>query len=107
MPSNPTPSPSVSPLLTPAMTGGKPQPPGTRVVIGDGSGGGPALIIGEPFGEEMILAVASPKPLAKTDLPDSMTEREFLSLFRTLLIGHGNAPARTVAAYTLLTTKAE
>ena len=97
---------------TPAMANGRPWPAGSRVTIGDGSGGGPALAIGEPFGDEMILAVAAPFPLTSTELPATMTEREFLSLFRRTLLGHGTRGVtllradQAAAAYTVLTTRA-
>ena len=97
---------------TPAMSGGRPWPAGSRVTIGDGSGGTPALAIGEPYGDEMILAVAAPFPLTGSALPTSMTEREFLSLFRRTLLGHGTRDVslkradQAAAAYTVLTTRA-
>lgn len=97
---------------TPAMDAGRPWPAGSRVSIGDGSGGAPALAIGEPFGDEMILAVAAPFPLTESELPTTMTEREFLSLFRKTLLGHGTRglseerAGRAAAAYAVLTTRA-
>ncbi len=97
---------------TPAMTSGRPWPANSRVVVGDGSGGAPSLAIGEPYGDEMILAVAAPSPLTSTSLQVIMTEREFLSLFRRTLQGHGTrdiSPVRAdqaAAAYAVLTTKA-
>ncbi|MEI6558363.1 MAG: C1 family peptidase [Rhodospirillaceae bacterium] len=99
-------------IQTPTMTEGRPWPPGSRVVIGDGNEGRTGLAIGEPFGEEMILAVAAPFPLTSTELPATMTEREFLSLFRRTLLGHGTRGVTVVradqaaAAYALLTTRA-
>ena len=97
---------------TPAMTAGRPWPAGSRVTIGDGSGGMPSLAIGEPFGDEMILAVASPFALTAAELPTTMTEREFLSLFRRTMLGHGSrglseeSAAQAGAAYAVLTTRA-
>ena len=99
-------------LHTPATTNGRPWPAGSRVVIGDGSDNGPAMVIGQPFGTEMILAVAAPFALTTTELPTSTTEREFLSLFRKALLGRGTrgvklAPAdRAAASYALVTTRA-
>ncbi len=96
---------------TPAMAQNRPWPPRSHVTVGDGNGGSPSLAIGAPFGDEMILAVASPYPLTNADLPVVASDREFLSLFRRSLLGYGtrdfsllrSTPA--AAAYTLLTTK--
>ncbi len=97
---------------TPAMTTGRPWPPGSRVTIGDGSRGTPSLVIGEPYGDEMILAVAAPFPLTSSELPEMTTEREFLTLFRRTLLGHGTRDVtaekagQAAAAYAVLTTRA-
>ena len=99
-------------IHTPAMTAGRPWPAGSRVTIGDGSGGRSPLAISKPFGDEMILAIAAPTPLASANLPEIMTEREFLTLFRRTLSGHGargvtQARAnQATAAYAVLTTRA-
>ena len=94
------------------MTSGRPWPAGSRVTIGDGSGGHSPLAISKPFGAEMILAVAAPFPLTSAELPEIMTEREFLTLFRKTFLGHGArgvSQARAnqaAAAYAVLTTRA-
>ncbi|MBF0562283.1 MAG: C1 family peptidase [Alphaproteobacteria bacterium] len=98
-------------LHTPAAVEGRPWPPRSRVTIGDGRGGQPAFAIGPPFGDEMILVLAVPQPLFASELPASMTEREFLSLFRKALLGHGTRGVQPVsrdqaaAAYSVLTTQ--
>ncbi|MEI8394974.1 MAG: C1 family peptidase [Rhodospirillaceae bacterium] len=98
-------------LYTPATSQGRPLPAGTKLTIGDGSDGQSKLLIGPPFGDEMILAVAAPFALTATALPETMMEREFLSLFRKALLGRGTRGVTrassnfAAAAYTLLTTK--
>jgi len=100
-------------LYTPASTQGRPLRPDTRLAIGDGNAGTPRLAIGAPYGEEMILAVAAPMPLTSEEPAVTMTEREFLSLFRAAMLGHGSRgviripdhSATAAAAYTVLTTK--
>ena len=99
-------------LYTPATNNGHPLQPGLHLTIGDGNAGQARLMVAPPFGDEMILAIAAPTALTATELPETMTEREFLSLFRTALLGRGaRAVTRAThdtmaaAAYTLLTTR--
>ncbi len=57
-----------------------------KVVFGDGGGGGPSFTASKPFGNEMILAVASASPLFEHPLPKAQTEREFLSSLRRAIL---------------------
>ena len=64
--------------------------------FGDGKEGRRKFTVGAPFGNEMILAVASKSPLFSKDRPLVETEREFL----TALQGGHHRPARPRAART-------
>jgi hypothetical protein len=68
--------------------GSAPQPtPGNRtLVFGDGTDGRPRVTISGPFGREMIIAVASRRPLFAGELPLHQTDREYLSALRRALI---------------------
>lgn len=57
----------------------------------------------EPFGNEMVLALASTGPLFGTELADHATEREFLTLLRARLAGA--APGDIEAAVVRLRTR--
>ena len=57
--------------------------PGTRLLLGAGSPGAEAQFrIGPPFGQEVIVVVASAKPLFGSTLPETPTERDYLTTFR-------------------------
>ena len=73
--------------------------PNEIVILGKGEGQ-PDLRISAPYGTEMIIAMASASPLFDTTLPDSMTEREFLTVLRKALIykPRRSDPDRVVAA---------
>lgn len=97
-------------LHTPAANGGRSLPAGSSVILGDGREGRPAFTIGAPYGDEMILAIASPQPLFTSEPDQSMTEREFLTLFRRALLGHGaralGGSDMAAASYIRLVTRA-
>jgi len=74
---------------------GKPLPPNSPVTLG-----GPQKfrISGPPFGEEIVLAVASRLPLFALDRPAEETEREFLTQFRLALYEQNKRGQADIAA---------
>jgi len=78
-----------------------PVAPNTRLVLGDGKKG-QRFLVGAPFGEEMVVVVASASPLFLAKRPARETEREYLTNFRIAFLakslsGKGN---RIVSAAT-------
>ncbi len=95
-------------LVQPKGLAPSPQPPSRTIVLGDGSAGGPKFTIEQPYGDEMILAIASQSPLFDEGRPSPETEREFLTAFRKALLVRPTADAakRNVsAAWIALSTK--
>ncbi|MGD0958519.1 MAG: C1 family peptidase [Methylomonas sp.] len=88
----------------------KPIPPDTRLLLGNGEDGGPKFTVSPPFGDEMLIAIASASPLFDEDLPKSQTEREYLTRFRQafLAVPQRGANSRIVsAAMNTLITRAK
>lgn len=69
-------------LSWPVGVAPKPLPPNTRLTFGGGKGGQPIYRIGKPFGDEIIVVVASATPLLPSVLPRTQDDRDYLSLFR-------------------------
>ena len=86
-------------------------PPQTQLTIGDGLEGRPKFTVSAPFGNEMIVALASKSPLFADDRPLVETEREFLTALRKAIIARPDPtqPERVVSAsfVTLETTQGE
>ena len=86
-------------------------PAGADLRFGDGLEGRPRFTVAPPFGNEMIVALASRSPLFAEDRPLVETEREFLTALRKALLARPDPtqPERLVAAgFTVLeTTKGE
>ncbi len=72
----------------------------TVLRFGDGFEGRQKFTVGEPFGNEMIVAIASKSPLFSEDRPLVETEREFLTALRKAIIARPDPgqPERTVSA---------
>lgn len=82
--------------------------PHSRVVLGLGADGGPKFKVSSPFGNEMLLAVASQSPLFPTPLPRVATEREFLTALRAaILLRSPNGPVNgdIAASYIAISTQ--
>ena len=83
--------------------------PANKVLnFGDGKEGRQKFTIGAPFGNEMIVAVASKSPLFSKDRPLVETEREFLTALRGAIIARPDPtqPERVVsAAFAAIKTK--
>ena len=59
----------------------KALPPNTRMTFG-GGGNEPVYRITPPFGDEIVVVVASASPLFPDELPDTATSRDYLTSFR-------------------------
>jgi hypothetical protein len=81
----------------------RPVPPGSRIVLGGGAGGQPVYRVGKPFGDEIIVVVASASPLFREELPETASDREYLTSFRkAFLVRPKDASgARVVSAVAL------
>lgn len=86
-------------------------PPKMRLTFGDGLEGRAKFTVSAPFGNEMIVALASKSPLFTEDRPLVETEREFLTALRKAIIARPDPtqPERVVSAsfVTLETTLGE
>ena len=85
-------------------------PANAALKFGDGKEGRQKFTVGAPFGNEMIVAVASKSPLFSKDRPLVETEREFLTALRGAIIARPDPtqPERVVsAAFAALETKQE
>ena len=72
----------------------------TKMRFGDGQEGRSKFTVSAPFGNEMIVAVASRSPLFTEDRPLVETEREFLTAMRKAIIARPDPtqPERVVTA---------
>ena len=83
-------------------------PPQAQLKFGDGLEGRSKFTISAPFGNEMIVAIASKSPLFAEDRPLVETEREFLTALRKAIIARPDPaqPERVVSAsFVTLETK--
>lgn len=60
--------------------------PRSKLTLGDGRDGGPHFTVSPPFGDEIVVAVASAAPLFAEPRPTTETEREFLTALRAALM---------------------
>ena len=81
----------------------KALPPNTKVTFGGGAGGEPVYRIAAPFGDEIVVVVASASPLFPDEPPDTETNRDYLTSFRKsfLLRPQSGGGQRTVSALAL------
>src|SRR6185312_1061943 len=93
------------------------KPPGVvpqalppRTIVDLGGGGDPRVFkVGPPFGDEVVIAVATASPLFTDGIPASATERDYLTALRKTLLykPDPNQPDRLVDAKVIaLTTRA-
>lgn len=73
-------------LVQPGAKMLKPLNPNTKLIFGDGKNGRPQFRVRKPFGDEMIVAIASPSPLFAEELPKNQIEREYLSQIEQFLL---------------------
>jgi hypothetical protein len=95
-------------LVQPRGPAPTPQPQARTIVLGDGSVGGPKFTVDGPYGDEIIIAIASASPLFDQGRPSLETEREFLTAFRRALLVRPAADAekrKISGAWIALTTR--
>ncbi len=56
--------------------------PNSKVIFGGGKNGEPVYRIGAPYGDEIVVAVASASPLFPEGMPEAAIDREYLTSFR-------------------------
>lgn len=85
----------------------KALPPNTRLTFGGGANGEPVYRIAPPFGDEIVVIVASASPLFQEELPDTATSRDYLTSFRKSFLtrpkGGGGERAVSVVAVPIKT----
>ena len=88
-------------LTQPTSVDLKPKGSHTQVRFGDADQGQMALTVSPPVGDELLLVVASEKPLFAAARPDSETDRQFLSGLReAVLSGDSGRITATVVPVT-------
>jgi hypothetical protein len=78
--------------------------PHARLALGDPANGGPRWEVGPPYGTEMIVAVASERPLFTTSRPEAEQSDAYLAALAAALRGGGGG---RVAARVLMVDVAE
>jgi hypothetical protein len=78
----------------------KPVESNTHLVFGNGEKGRGKFTINAPFGDEILVAIASSIPLFDEELPKNQIERDYLTQFRQALLGRfkKNIPDRVISA---------
>jgi hypothetical protein len=76
--------------------------PNTKITFGGGNNGEPVYRIAPPFGDEIVVIVASASPLFQDELPDTATSRDYLTSFRKSFLvkpksGGGNRAISVIA----------
>jgi serine/threonine-protein kinase len=59
--------------------------PGVRIALGDPASGGPRWEVGPPYGTEMIVALASERPLFDTARPEAEPSDDYLAALAAAL----------------------
>lgn len=80
-------------LTRPKGSRDEPVPANTHLVFGDGQAGRDHYKVGPPYGPEVVVAIATPRPLFSGELPTRQIERDYLNQFRQALHGRGAAAA--------------
>ena len=84
--------------------------PRTKLTMGDGRDGGPTFSVVPPFGNEIVIAIATRSPLFSDRLPQKQTDREFLTALRRAVMARPDSsmPLRELgASYEAFETKAQ
>jgi len=91
-------------LTQPTASGLKPKAPHTQLKFGDAQPDSPGFTVQKPVGDEMLLVVASEKPLFDQSLPQSETNRAFLSDLRAAVLA-GDSGRITATVLPVTTTE--
>lgn len=75
-------------------------PAHSTLVFGDGKDGRSRFTVSPPFGDEMLLVIASRSPLFASPRPDTETERAFLTALREAILARPDktSPERFISA---------
>ena len=95
---------TVTSLTQPDASALKAKAPHTQLKFGDAQASAMALTVSKPVGDEMLLVVASEKPLFDAALPVDQSDREFLTGLRTALLS-GDAGRVTATVLPVTTTE--
>lgn len=68
--------------------------PRTKQILGDGRNGGPRFTVSPPFGDEIVIVVASRAPLFADKRPTTETERSYLTALRAAAIAQPDPSSR-------------
>ena len=77
---------TVNTLTQPTSLALKPRPAHSQIKFGEMDAGEIGLKVKPPVGSEMLLVVASEKPLFDAALPEVQTDRQFLSSLREAVL---------------------
>ena len=77
--------------------------PNTKITFGGGRNGEPVYRVAAPFGSEIVVVIASASPLFQDELPDTATDRDYLTSFRRSFLAQpkGGGGQRIVSAVAL------
>ena len=96
---------SVAALAQPTSADLKAKAAHSQIHLGDATDSGAmVLTVAKPVGDEMLLVVASEKPLFGAALPDSETDRQFLTSLREAVLA-GDAGRVTATVVPVTTTE--
>jgi hypothetical protein len=99
---------SVLNLAQPMADAGEATVRASVLKFGDGKDSRPRFLIGPPFGREMIITLAAPRPLFGEALPKRQTARDYLTILRRALMvprPAGDPESKVAAAVKLLKTQ--
>jgi len=94
----------VSALAQPTSYELRARAPHSELRIGDAAAGQKELTVAGPVGDEMLLVLASEKPLFASAAPARQTDRQFLSALRQAVLS-GDAGRVTATLLPVTTTE--
>jgi hypothetical protein len=95
---------SVVSLSQPTSAALKPKAAHSQLKFGDAQQNAVSLQVQKPVGDELLLVMASEKPLFDTSLPDKEADRAFLSSLRQAVLS-GDAGRVTATVLPVTTTE--
>lgn len=92
-------------LEQPNLNNPKPLKANTKLIFGDGKNGRDLFTVSAPFGNEIIVAIATTQPLFSAPLPQPETERDYLTQFQGAFLTRATQVQQSISAAvaTLLT----